>query len=126
MDDLLRISTQLNLVKAILHQVLLVDGAALNQLLQNVKVLLVMEEQIDLCLVQMIDLFIFSEETHDFAPVSRVFLLLNNFETHELSGDSRADLPGDRVSTDCHSIYDIIILHELSGLVLVILLDSRN
>jgi hypothetical protein len=73
-----------------------------------------------------VDLFVFSEETHDFAPVSRVFLLLNNFEAHELPGDARADLPCDGVSTDCHSFYDIIVLHELSALVLVVLLDGRN
>jgi hypothetical protein len=30
------------------------------------------------------------------------------------------------VSTDCHSFDDIIILHELSALVLVVLLDGRN
>lgn len=74
----------------------------------------------------MVDLFIFSEKTHDFAPVSRVFLLLNNFEAHELPGDAGADLPCDGVSTDCHSFDDIIILHELSALVLVVLLDGRN
>ena len=84
-----------------------------------------MKEQIDLCLVQMVDLFVLCEETHDFAPVSRVFLLLNNFEAHELSGYAGADFPSDGVSTYCHSFNDIIILHELSALVLVILLDGR-
>lgn len=58
LDDLFRISTQLYLVKAILHQIVFVDGAPLNQLLQNVEVLLVMKEQIDLRLVQMVDLFV--------------------------------------------------------------------
>lgn len=125
LDDLFRISTQLNLVKAILHQILFVDGAPLNQLLQNVEVLLVMKEQIDLCLVQMVDLFVLCEETHDFAPVSWVFLLLNNFEAHELSGYAGSDLQSDGMSTYCHSFNDIIILHELSALVLIILLDGR-
>jgi hypothetical protein len=57
--------------------------------------------------------------------VSRVFLLLNNFEAHELSSYAGTDLPSDGMSPYCHSFNDVIILHELSTLVLVVLLDGR-
>lgn len=122
LNDLFDICAQLDFIETVFHQVLLVKGPTLHQLLEDVEILFIMEKQVDFCLVSMIYHLIFRKKTHNFPPMSRVFLFFDDFEAEELPSDAWLDFPRDRVCPYGYTLSDVIILHKLPALVLVVVL----
>lgn len=86
LDELLDIVTNLNLSETSFKEVLFIEGAALDILLHDVEILLVMEKGVHFGLVRVVYLFVLGKSGQYLSPVPTILELLYHLKYEVLLG----------------------------------------